>query len=385
MLKRFWFWFALVLSIVAAVGTSVFIKLRQTANAVPTKVGAIVPSLELLPSDLLTVAPRDLRQTLSVLGSLRAVNQASVKARVAGEVTQVLAREGESVALNQVLVRMDQSEYRARLVQSEGVLAAARSQLDIAAKARDNNRALLERGFISKNAFDTTSSQYDIARANLSSAQGALDITRKALSDTVIRAPIAGLVASRSVQQGEKVSVDAKLLDVVDLSKMEMEVAVPTSDILKIVPGQDVILRLEGLADSLPARVARINPTTQAGSRSILIYLQLDNPQGLLRSGMFGEARLTLAKKAGVLAVPQSALQRNGETSFVYAIENGRLVRQAVQTGIVGSDGDAPMVEITSGLMRDARIVRGNLGNLPAGTTVRIVQGVPALIDAASR
>lgn len=74
MLKRCWFWFALVLSIVAAVGTSIFVKSRQNANAAPIKVGAIVPSLELLPSDLMTVASRDLRQTLSVSGSLRAVN-----------------------------------------------------------------------------------------------------------------------------------------------------------------------------------------------------------------------------------------------------------------------------------------------------------------------
>jgi membrane fusion protein (multidrug efflux system) len=385
MLRRRSFWIIAIVLLLAAVGARGFVKSRQAAASAHPSAQVEAPPLQFLSSDLLTITPRDLRQTLSVTGSLRAINQAAVKARVAGEVREVLVREGEAVTVGQVLVRMDESDYRARLAQSEAALLAARGQLDIAVKARNNNQALLERGFISKNAYDTTASQYDIARANVDSAAGALAVTKKALNDTVIRAPITGLVASRSVQPGEKVAVDGKLLDMVDLSRMEMEVAVPTSDILSIAPGQEVAVRVEGLAQPLPAQVVRINPATQAGSRSIMAYLQLDNPQRLLRAGMFGEARLTLSKKSGVLAVPQSALQGNGETSFVYAIEEDRLARKSVHTGIVGSDGDAVMVEITSGLMPGARVVRNNLGNLPAGVTVKILQTASTRIDAASR
>jgi RND family efflux transporter MFP subunit len=172
---------------------------------------------------------------------------------------------------------------------------------------------------------------------------------------------------------------------VVDLSKMEMEVAVPTSDILSIAPGQEVAVRVEGLAQPMPARVARINPATQAGSRSIMAYLQLDNPQSLLRAGMFGEARLTLSKKSGVLALPQSALQGNGDTFFVYAIEGDKLERKTVQTGITGSDGDAVLVEITGGLAPGAQVVRRNLGNLPTGATVKVLQTAAGPIDASAR
>jgi membrane fusion protein (multidrug efflux system) len=351
MLKRHSFWIiAILLLVLAAVGARTVIKSRQTAHAAPVKAAATAPVLEFLPSDLLTITPHDLRQTLAASGSLRAYNQASVKARVAGEVREVLVREGETVTAGQVLVRMDEADYRARVAQAQGALLAARGQFDIAAKARENNRALLDRGFISKNAFDTASSQYDIAQANVNAAQGGLDVSRKALGDTVIRAPIAGMVASRSVQPGEKVSADNKLLDVVDLARMEMEVAVPTSEIIAIAPGQEVTVRFEGLPRPLPASVVRINPATQAGSRSIIAYLRLDNPQNRLRAGMFGEARLTLAKKAGVLAAPPSALQGNGDSAYVYAVEQDKLVRRQVQTGMTGSDGDATLVEITGGL-----------------------------------
>jgi membrane fusion protein (multidrug efflux system) len=385
MLRRRSFWIIAIVLLLAAVGARGFVKSRQAAASAQPGAQVEAPPLQFLSSDLLTVTPRDLRQTLSVTGSLRAINQAAVKARVAGEVREVLVREGEAVAAGQVLVRMDESDYRARQAQSEAALVAARGQLDIALKARDNNRALMERGFISKNAFDTTASQYDIALANVNAAAGALAVTKKALADTVIRAPIAGLVASRSVQPGEKVAVDGKLLDVVDLSKMEMEVAVPTSDILSIAPGQEVAVKVEGLSQPVPARVARINPATQAGSRSIMAYLQLDNPQSLLRAGMFGEARLTLSKKSGVLAVPQSALQGNGDSFFVYAIEGDKLERKTVQTGLTGSDGDAVLVEITGGLAPGAQIVRRNLGNLPTEAKVKVLQTAAGPIDASAR
>jgi membrane fusion protein (multidrug efflux system) len=387
MIKRRSFWIIVALLLMlTAVGARGVIKSRQAVSAAPARAEAAAPTLEFLPSDLLTVEPRELRQTLAASGSLRAYSQASVKARVAGEVSEVLVREGEAVKAGQVLVRMDNADYRARQAQAEGALVAARGQLDIAAKARENNRVLLERGFISKNAFDTTASQFDIARANVDSAQGGLDLSRKALGDTVIRAPIAGLVASRSVQPGEKVSADNRLLDVVDLSRMEMEVAVPTSDIIAIAPGQEVTVRFDGLPQALPAKVVRINPATQAGSRSILVYLQLDNPQNRLRAGMFGEARLTLSRKAAVLAAPQSALQGNGESAYVYAIEAGKLVRKPVQVGITGSDGEATLVEIASGLAPGARIVRSNLGNLPTGATVKVLQGaVAGQLDASAR
>ena len=379
MIKRRTFWIvAAFLLVLAGVGTRTVIKSRQPAHAVPATAEAAAPTLEFLPSDLLTLEPRELRQTLAASGSLRAYSQAAVKARVAGEVSEVLVREGESVMAGQVLVRMDNADYRARLAQAEGALVAARGQLEIAAKARENNRALLDRGFISKNAFDTASSQYDIARANVDSAQAGLAVSRKALGDTVIRAPIAGLVSSRSVQPGEKVSADNRLLDVVDLSRMEMEVAVPTSDIIAIAPGQEVTARFDGLPQALPATVVRINPATQAGSRSILVYLQLDNPQNRLRAGMFGEARLTLSRKAGVLAAPQSALQSNGESAYVYAVEADTLVRKPVQVGITGSDGDVKLVEIASGLAPGARIVRSNLGKLPTGATVKVLQSAVA-------
>jgi membrane fusion protein (multidrug efflux system) len=378
MLKSRKLWIVIImLLVVATIGINFSKKRNQTAQ-LPAPVAASPAPLEFLSTDVTIVAPRDLRQMLRLSGSLRAVNQASVKAKVGGEVRDVLVREGEAVKAGQVLVRIDAGEYQARVGQARGALQAARGQLDIAAKTRENNKALLEKGFISKNAFDNADSQFNIAQANVESAKSALDVVQKSLNDTVIRAPISGLVSSRSIQPGEKVSPDNRLLDVIDLNKLELEAAVPASDIMNVALGQEVQVRIEGLPNPLIGKVARINPATQAGSRSFMTYIQVDNPQGVLRAGMFGEAQLTLAKKSGVLTVPQSAVQGTIDNQYVYVIENDRLERKAIEPGLRGDDGRGAAVEIVAGLDNGAQIIKNNLGNLRPGTPVRFATMPPA-------
>jgi len=350
-----------------------FMALRKRPAAPVAMVEKPAQVLEFLPGDIVVAHVEPLRQVLPLSGALRALNQVAVKAKVGGEVREVLVRAGEAVTLGQVLIRMDTSEYQAKVEQARGSLVASRGQLDIATKTRDNNLALLDKGFISRNAFDNAASQFDIAKANVDTARGALDVAQKALNDTVIRAPMAGLVSTRTIEPGEKVSVDNKLLDVVDLRQMELEAPVPTADILKVKLGQEVLVRVEGLPDAVAGKVVRINPATQSGSRSIMVYVRIDNPDNLLRAGMFADASLTLDKRDAVLTVPATAIQNEGGKAYVYTIENGKLARRDVVTGLRGVDSKGNAVEISSGLQDGARIVKANLGNLNAGTPVKIL------------
>ncbi|MFJ9534478.1 efflux RND transporter periplasmic adaptor subunit [Herbaspirillum sp. NPDC101396] len=346
---------------------------RPAAPAAMAVVEKPVQVLEFLPGDIAVAQVEALRQVLPMSGALRALNQVAVKAKVAGEVKEVLVRAGEAVTLGQVLIRMDTSEYQAKVEQAKGSLVASRGQLDIATKSRDNNLALLDKGFISRNAFDNAASQFDIAKANVDTARGALDVAQKALNDTIIKAPMAGLVSTRTIEPGEKVSVDNKLLDVVDLRQMELEAPVPTADILKVKLGQEVLVRVEGLPDAVAGKVVRINPATQSGSRSIMVYVRIDNPDNLLRAGMFADASLTLDKRDAVLTVPTTAIQNEGDKAYVYTIEDGKLARRNVVAGLRGVDSKGNAVEISSGLQDGARIVKANLGNLNAGTPVKIL------------
>ncbi len=350
---------------------------RSTAPAKPAApaqatVAATPPTLEFLPQEVVTAAPVEIRQTLALSGSLRAVDMATVKARVPADVRQVLVREGESVRAGQIVVVTDGTEYEARVAQARGNLDAARAQLEIATKTRDNNRVLVEKGFISRNAFDNAESQYAAAEANVAAARGAMNIVQKSLNDTVIRTPISGLVAARYVQPGEKVSPDNKLLDIVNLQKMELEAAVPTSDIAQIVVGQRVSLHIEGLPETFDGKVVRVNPSTQAGSRSVLVYVQVANPKNVLRVGMFAEAQLVLKAKQGIVALPQSAVRKDSQGTFVYTIADGQLNKTPVTVGIDGRSDDEYLTEIVSGLDFGVQVIRTDMGNLQTGTRVRV-------------
>ncbi|MGO4325637.1 efflux RND transporter periplasmic adaptor subunit [Cupriavidus sp. 2TAF22] len=338
----------------------------------PAAVQPAAPGLvEFLHSDLAEAATQDLRVALPLSGGLRALNQASVKAKVSGEVQQVLVREGEAVRAGQVIVRIDATEYQAKVAQARGQMLAARGQYENSKQTFERNRELVAKGFISKTAFDNYQSNLDVARANLDAAQGGLDVAQKALADTVVKAPLDGLVAARAVQPGEKVSPDTRLVDIVDLRSLELEAPIPTADVARAAIGQAVRLDVEG-SGRFEGRLVRINPSAVPGSRSIMVYVRVDNPGARLRAGMFAQGALVLGQHAGVVAVPATAIRSDGERAFVYTVENGMLAEREVKPGI--RDDERGLVEIAGGLSAGAQVVRNNLGTLRAGSRVKLVK-----------
>lgn len=354
-------------------------------DSAPPPASAAKPAalvLELLPSDVWRVERGALQQVLTVSGSVRATEQAVVKAKLAGEVKQILVREGETVKAGQILARIEQADYLARVEQSRGALKAAQGQLEIARKTRNNNLQLKQQNFISQNAADTAESQYVIAQANFDSAKAALDVAQKALQDTNLYAPVSGVVSVRNVQPGEKVSPDARLLEIVDLRQLELEMAVPSSEIGSLANGQRVMLEIEGIAAKVEGNISRINPATQAGSRSILAYVKLQPGPQQLRVGMFAQAKVVLQQQDDVLRIPQSALyfvegEKAAKQASVYLIVDGKLQLQSVATGALGEDAQGTMIEIKSGLQAGQQIIKTNLGNLNPGTAVALTKAKP--------
>ncbi|WCM20606.1 efflux RND transporter periplasmic adaptor subunit [Paraburkholderia bryophila] len=371
---------AFVVIVILAIAIAQAIRKRGAPAAAPETVSSVV---EFAPDDLTTVSRRTLSETLPLTGSLRAITQAAVKSKVAGSALDVAVREGDTVKTGQILAKIDARDYVARAEQSRGQMAAMAGQLDIAKQTLDNNRVLVEKGFISKNAFDTAQSQYEIARANLDAARAALASSNLSLDDTTVRSPLDGQIATRSVEPGEKVAVDTKLFDVVDLRTLELEAPVPVGEIGRVRIGQPVSIAFDGIDTPVQGAITRINPAAQPGSRSIMVYVQVANPAGTLRVGMFGTGTIAVGSRQNVLVVPATAVRTDGARHSVYALVGGKLVEQPVQTGATGeADGDS-WTEITSGALNlGEQIVKNNLGSLRIGSTVHVVQ--PASSSSAS-
>ena len=362
-----------VLALAVLVGAGAMVRKASGSRQPPAAVAPAPAAnvIELLQADVVAADIHDLRVTLPLSGSLRALNQAAVKAKVSGEVRDVLVREGEPVRSGQVIVRIDPTEYQAKVTQARGQMLAQRGQYENARQTYERNRDLVGRGFISKTAFDKFQSELDVARANLDAAEGGLAVAQKALSDTVVKSPLDGMVAVRSVQPGEKVSPDTALLEVVDLRVLELEAPVPMGDVGRVAIGQPVQLDVEG-AGRFEGKLVRINPAVTQGTRSIMVYVRVDNPEHRLRAGMFAQGGLVLGQRAGVVSVPITAVRTEGERAFVYVIENGVLAERPVQLGI--RDDSTGLVEIAGGLASGAQVVRSNLGTLRVGSQVRLTK-----------
>jgi membrane fusion protein (multidrug efflux system) len=327
--------------------------------------------IELSPADIATAHAGNIARVLRANGNLRAVQQSSVRAKVAGEVIKVRVREGEHVSTGQVLARIDSSEYLSRLSDRQASYQAARAQAAFSETTRRKNEELLQKNFISPQAYDNTKSGADISAAQARSLEAQVGLARKALDDTIVRSPIDGWIAERAVQRGDKTAVDGKLFTVVDLSRLELEALVPANEIAQIAVGQSFVTTLDGYGNQrFPGRVARIGPSVQTGTRYVPIYIEIVNPAAALKAGLFAEGMITLDQRRAEVLVPITALHSESSANYVYVIEGGRLKRQPVELGL--SSESAGEVEILKGLAAGAQVVSSNLGNLKEGASVRL-------------
>ncbi|MGH8805772.1 MAG: efflux RND transporter periplasmic adaptor subunit [Polaromonas sp.] len=341
--------------------------------------------VELAATDVVRAETREVVQGLAVSGSLKAVNSAVIKARVAGELQGLTVREGDFVKAGQVIARIEASEYPARVRQAREQAESARAQVDVAQRQYNNNKALVEQGFISRTALDTSLANLNAAQATYKAALAATEVAVKSVDDTVLRAPISGQVSQRLAQSGERVGVDARIVEVVDLSRLELEATLSALESMEVRVGQRAELQIEGSRQTVSAQVVRINPSAQAGSRSVLAYLSIDNAGGgtalPLRQGLFAQGTLGTAR-ASLLSVPVSAVRTDKPAPYVQAVENGQVAHRAVELGVRGMAESEAVVAI-KGLADGALVIRGAIGALREGTQVRFTQMAPSPASAA--
>ena len=339
--------------------------------------------LQLGADEVLTVQPQSLSLGVPVSGSLRAVDSAMVKARVGGELQGLTVREGDSIKAGQEIARIDPTEARARLRQAQQQADAAKSQVDINQRQYANNRALVDQGFISSTALATSQASLDAAKSTYQAAVAAADVARKSLDDTVLRSPISGLVAQRLAQPGERVAIDTRIIEVVDLSRLELEALLSPADAVAVRVGQKALLPVEGVSTPVSATVVRINPSAQAGSRTVPVYLRVDQSKTdtPLRQGLFVQGTLDTGR-ADVLTVPLDAVRTDKPAPYLQTIKDGRVVYMPVKTSTRAAVNGQTLVAV-EGVPAGTPVIAGRIGQLREGTAVSTAAAAP--VSAVSR
>jgi len=370
-MKRWQGWTIAVVAVVALGGfVARALVAKKSEQAAQTASAKVPGGLDLAPGDVLVARTIDLPRTLEVSGGLKAVNSAVIRARVAAEVKSLTVREGDRVKAGQVLGQLDTTELELKVKQAEQTASSTKSQLDIASRALENNRALVAQGFISATGLETSISNEAGARASYEAALSAVALARKSRSDATLVAPISGLVSQRMAQTGERVAIDTRLVEIVDLSQIEVESALAPEDVTALTIGRKATLEIDGIAGPVAAQVARINPSTQAGTRAIMVYLAVE-PQPALRQGLFARGTIELGRKHA-LALPLAAVRTDQARPYVMLIHDGRAVATPVTLGVRGAIGGEPWVEIVAGLGEGAQVLGATTGVVRDGTPVRL-------------
>lgn len=372
-----WLKWLLLAALVLAIGLGVARALNkrklqsEAANAAAAAMQQ-APVYQLAPQDVTTVQALALSQAVGVSGALKALQTAAIKAKVAGELQGLQKREGESVSAGEVVARIDSTDAQARVRQAEQQAKSAQAQVAISRRALENNQSLVKQGFISATALETTSNNLAAAEATHQAALAALDIARKALGDTTLRSPLTGQVSARLVQNGERVALDARVLEVVDLSGFELEAALAPADAMAVAPGQKARLTVEGLAQPVDATVARINPSVQAGSRSVLVYLRVPAVAGM-RQGLFAQGQIVTGQ-LNAPAVPLSAVRNDKPQPYIQTVTDGKIAHVPVVLGRQGLLDGEPMLVIDGVALAPVgtTLLRVQAGLIREGTAVTL-------------
>ena len=366
--------------VVAAIGAAFAIKAGRGSAAVPASAamaanapdaGASEVPLDFTPGEAARPLTLALPQVVEFSGPLVAPNTAIVRAKATGTLLALDVQEGQRVKAGESLGRIDVSELQSKVAERAANLAAVKTTLAQAQRTHESNIGLANDKFISPIALENSKSSLDSAKAQVAAAEATLDSARIALRDASLVAPISGIVSKKYVVAGEKVTAEQQVVTIVDLRLLELAGTVGTQEVGRLTTGMPATLKIEGLDKPMDGKLARIAPAAEAGTRSIGVVVQLQNPKENMRAGQYAVAQVLIGDSTPRLTVPISAISSASGQEYVWTVENGKLLRRTVTTG--RRDPVKGRAEVLEGLTADAPVLGARFDNLREGAKARVV------------
>lgn len=342
---------------------------KQADDATPARAVVLVP-----------VAVRDVEERVAATGQLLAKQRADVSAQVGGEITRILADEGESVAEGTVVLEIDPDRRRIDLDRARARAAEAASALAESERQHKRTEELAAKDIASRADQDQAQMNLESARSRLLAAKADLGAAERATADSRVTTRFAGVIGRRFVSRGEFVQPGQKLFELVSLDPVEVEFSLPEADASRMVLGLPLDVTVAPYPDEIfHATVSMISPIVDERTRTLRVKALLANPDGKLKPGLFARSDLGIAKRENVVLVPEEAVLQRGDGAVVFrAVDDGTKVeRVVVELGRIKA-GEA---EIIAGLSAgDTVVVRGHAALVDgAAITARNADGTPAV------
>jgi RND family efflux transporter MFP subunit len=314
-------------------------------------------------------------EKITYTGTLEAWTKINITPEVGGKIAVIHVQEGDRVAKGQLLAELETESIRLQLRQAEAGVAVAEAAYADALRNKERMDRLIKENAVSEMQREKVQLAYDAAAAQLEQARAGLNLAQHALDVSIMRAPFSGVVASKNAEVGSVINPmmggfgggAGGVLTLMDYSRVKIPVAVSSEDIGRIRKGQAAVLKV----GSLPGREFRgtvtiVNQTADPLNKKFGVEVAVDNPDGALRPGTFGDVVFELESHENALVVPQIAVL---EDSYVYVAAGGKAVRKNVSLGLQNTT----MVEVLDGLAEgDLAIVEGNFG-LEEGAAIEVL------------
>ena len=328
-------------------------------------------ALEFVPSEVTSPSLASMPGLIEFSGPLVAPGTVVVRSKASGTLLSLAVTEGSRVKAGQLLGQVDLEEMRYRVAERMASVDAARATADQAERQHQASQGLAEQKFIAPTALDVSRASMESSRAQYLAAKAQLDTLQVTMRQAALLAPINGIVSKRHALPGEKLAPEQQILSIVDLSKLELAGLVGTHEVSRLKPGMAVQVQVEGVDHAVEARISRIAPAAEPGTRSIGVTLALENPKEAFRAGQYAVAKVSLADEQQRLTVPLAALSSNSGQEGVWLIDNGALVRRIVTTG--RRDLREGRVEVLNGLTPAAQVLAARFDNLRDGAKASVV------------
>ncbi len=310
-----------------------------------------------VPVAVAPVARDSIAATYKGTATIEAPQEATVVAKVGGVLQSIEVEEGQIVAAGAVLARLEDERLRLEL-------ARARAQFNRLSRELERSEQLARQTLISPDERDRKRFEHAAAKAEL-------ELAELNLRESVIRAPIGGVVSARQVKLGNMVQVHQALFRITDLSRLEAELHVPEREMRKLAVDQLAEMEVDTWPDErFVGRVLRLNPVVDAATGTVKVTLALDNASGKLRPGMFGRFRVEYDSRPDALLIPKDAVMIEDAAASVFVIHDGKAQRRAVTLGY----SDPWHYEVLEGLDEGDQVVTTGRASLKDGTATLIVE-----------
>ena len=340
-----------------------------TTEAEKAPVAAAPAAVQIGPENVVGVEEGTIVVGPILSGELRPQREAKIRAELGGQMLEVRVEEGQRIARGALLGRIETRTLDDARQSAASAVRNAENQLGVAQREVERTEKLVNAGAIASRDLDLVKSNVTAVEAQLADAKSRLASAERQLGDAVIRAPIGGIVAMKSVNVGDVVSPGTELFTVIDPSSMRLEAAIPSEDLSELRIGAPVEFTVRGYDQTFAGRIERIAPQADPTTRQVPIFVTIPNSGGRLVAGLFAEGRV-VAQSAKGLTIPVNAVNTTTQTPWVLRVNDGKTEKVNVTLGL--RDPRTERVLVSSGLDPKDTLLRGAAQGIASGTSVQL-------------